>query len=135
MEFTINSTPNSGDIEYLTDKINQESIEFGHAYNFSLFIRDEDDVIIGGCNGSIIFGAIYTDQLWVDKRFRGSGIGRKIMEKVHDYARENGCTIATVATMSFQNARGFYEKLGYLVDFERSGYIMGSSMIMLKKFL
>ena len=135
MRFEINTSPSTRDIEYLTEKINQESMEFGSAYNFGLFVRDEHNTIIGGSNGSVVFGAIYTDQLWVKKEFRGTGLGRKIMEKIHDYARENGCTIATVATMSFQNARDFYEKLEYVVDFERSGYIMGSSMIFLKKNL
>ena len=135
MKFQINITPNQEDIEYLTEKINQESMEFGSAYNFGLFLYDANNTIIGGCNGSVIFGAIYTDQLWIDKKLRGTGLGRKIMEKVHDYGRENSCKIATVTTMSFQNARDFYEKLGYIVDFERSGYIMGSSMIFLKKNL
>jgi GNAT superfamily N-acetyltransferase len=135
MKFDINTTPNSLDIEYLTEKINQESPEFGSAYNFGLFVHDEDNRIIGGGNGSVVFGAIYTDQLWVDKKYRGTGLARKIMEKVHDYGRENGCKMATVTTMNFQNARNFYEKLGYTIDFERNGYTMGSSMIFLKKSL
>jgi ribosomal protein S18 acetylase RimI-like enzyme len=57
------------------------------------------------------------------------------MEGVHDYGRENGCSMATVATMSFQNAKAFYEKLGYVVDFERSGYTQNSSCIFLKRSL
>ena len=41
------------------------------------------------------------------------------MAQAHHYGRENECSIATVATMSFQDAKAFYEKLGYVVDFER----------------
>jgi hypothetical protein len=37
--------------------------------------------------------------------------------------------------MSFQGAREFYEKLGYVVDFERTGYTKNSSMLFMKKEL
>jgi hypothetical protein len=43
------------------------------------------------------------------------------MEAVHSYGLKSGCSMATVTTMSFQDAKAFYEKLGYVVDFERSG--------------
>ena len=68
-------------------------------------MRDENQKIIAGCNGSIIFGVVYTDQLWVNPSYRKSGIGRDIMEKVHQYARSVGCAKATVNTMDFQNSR------------------------------
>jgi GNAT superfamily N-acetyltransferase len=135
MRLDISITPNQEDIEYLTDKINQESMEFGSAYNFGFFLRDEKNNIIAGCNGSVIYGSIYTDQLWVDHDHRNKGLGRQLMEAVHNYGIENGCKIATVTTMSFQKARQFYEKLGYKIDFERKGYIMESSAIFLKKLL
>jgi ribosomal protein S18 acetylase RimI-like enzyme len=57
------------------------------------------------------------------------------MEKVHDYGRESGCMMATVATMSFQGATKFYKKLGYTIDFERAGYTKNASCIFLKKNL
>jgi hypothetical protein len=37
--------------------------------------------------------------------------------------------------MSFQNAKGFYEKLGYKIDFIRNGYVQGGSMISMRKNL
>ena len=129
------STPASVDIDFLTQKINQETPEFGEAYPFSFFVRDENNQIIAGCNGSIIFGSIYTDQLWVHPEHRGKGLGHKLMAQVHDYCRENQCAMATVATMSFQGPKAFYEKLGYVVDFERAGYTQNSSCIFLKRSL
>ncbi len=116
-------------------KINQETPAFGSAYPFAFFIRDESNQIIAGCNGSVVFGAIYTDQLWVHPDHRNKGLGHQLMTQVHDYGREHGCTMGTVATMSFQAAKTFYEKLGYVVDFERSGYAQGSSCIFLKRSL
>ncbi len=133
IEFT--STPQSSEIDFLTQKINQETSEFGSAYPFAFFIRNEVGEIIAGCNGSVVFGGIYTDQLWVRPDYRGSGLGLKLMKQVHDYGLKLGCQIATVSTMSFQGANAFYEKLGYVVDFERNGYVNGSSCLFLRKDL
>lgn len=135
MKIQHTSTPESTDIDFLTQKINQETPGFGAAFPFAFFIRDKNNKTIAGCNGFIIFGAVYTDQLWVDPDYRKSGLGHKLMMQVHDYGRKNGCTMATVATMSFQGAKTFYEKLGYVVDFERVGYTKDSSCIFLRRDL
>jgi len=129
------STPASPDIDFLTQKINQETPEFGEAHPFAFFIRDDKNQIIAGCNGSVIFGSIYTDQLWVHPGSRKKAVGHKLMEAVHDYGRKSECNMATVATMSFQGAKTFYEKLGYVSDFERPGYTQNSSCIFLKRSL
>ena len=129
------STPSSEGIDFLTQKINKETPEFGEAHPFAFFVRDEHNQIIAGCNGSIIFGSIYTDQLWVHPDHRKNGLGHQLMEAVHDYGRKSGCAMSTVATMSFQGAKAFYEKLGYLSDFERHGYTRGSRCIFLKRSL
>lgn len=133
IEFT--TSPMATDIDFLTQKINQETPEFGEAHPFAFFIRDEKNQIIAGCNGSVIFGSIYTDQLWVHPDHRKNGLGYQLMEAVHDYGSKSGCTMATVATMNFQGAKAFYKKLGYVVDFERPGYTQNSSCIFLKRSL
>ena len=63
MKIAHTPTPTSADIDFLTQKINQETPEFGEAHPFAFFIRDEKNQIMAGCNGSVIFGSIYTDQL------------------------------------------------------------------------
>jgi GNAT superfamily N-acetyltransferase len=128
-------TPTSADIDFLTHKINQETPDFGAAYPFAFFIRAEHGQIIAGCNGSVVFGSIYTDQLWVQQEYRSTGLGHKLMAAVHEYGLGVGCTMATVATMSFQGAREFYEKLGYTVDFARSGYSNNSRCLFMQKEL
>ncbi|KJV56979.1 GNAT family N-acetyltransferase [Orientia tsutsugamushi] len=129
------STPASADIDFLTQKINQETPEFGEAHPFAFFIRDDKSQIIAGCNGSVIFGSIYTDQLWVHPEHRKNGFVHQLMEALHDFGRRSGCSMATVATMNFQGAKTFYEKLGYVSDFERQGYTQNSSCIFLKRSL
>ena len=128
-------SPSNKDIDFLTQKINEETPNFGKAYPFAFFIRDKNDNIIAGCNGSVIFGAIHTDQLWVHPNHRKQGLGKRLMESVHNYGQEVECTMATVATMSFQGAVKFYKDLGYQVEYGRTGHTKGESFIFLKKEL
>jgi len=129
------SSPDNKDIDFLTQQINEETPERKGAFPFAFFIHDDNGNIIAGCNGSVIFGSIYTDQLWVHRNYRHQGLGQKLMEQAHEYGRQNMCRMATVATMSFQNARVFYEQLGYICDFERQGYSDGASCVFLRKEL
>lgn len=131
-KFEIIQNPSSKDLDFLTQKINEETTAYGSAYPFAILVRDEKKSIIAGCNGSIVFGSIYTDQLWVQPAYRKKGLGRQLMEAVHTFGRQQGCTLATVATMSFQ-VPNFYQKLGYKVDFSRQGYHKGSTCIFLSK--
>lgn len=129
-------TPDNQDLDFLTKMINQETTDFGVVDPVAFFVKNRENQIIAGCNCYIIFGAIHIDQLWVHPDYRKQGLGRSIMEKVHDYGRELNCSMATVATMSFLvNARNFYEKLNYKSDFERFGYTAGASYIFYKKNL
>lgn len=133
IEFTLQ--PKAEDTEFLSQKIIQETPGFEEVSPFAFFIRDEEGGIIAGCNGYLLFGAIYTDQLWVHPGYRKGGLGRQLMTRVHDYGLEKGCAMATVGTMTFQGAQAFYEKLGYGVDFEQAGYARNSSMLSLKRGL
>lgn len=57
------------------------------------------------------------------------------MEQVHEYGKKQDCSMATICTMSFQNAVSFYKKLGYTLDFERQGYTKDASCLFLRKDL
>ncbi|WCR53022.1 MAG: hypothetical protein PG981_000044 [Wolbachia endosymbiont of Ctenocephalides orientis wCori] len=126
--------PDSKDIAFLSKMISEEAIDKGASSQFAFFMRDEEQ-IIAGCSGCIMYGSIYTDLLLVHPDYRKKGLGRMLMEKVHIYGKEMHCTIATVATMSFQDAREFYENLGYECDFERHGYVDDATCVFLKKVL
>lgn len=143
IEYTKNPTVN--DINFITNKINQETPEYGEVFPFAFFIKSpnlkvltnksDGAGIIAGANGFVLYGAIYIDQLWVNKDHRSQGIARKIMDKIHEFGRLKKCKIATIQTMSFQSTQLFYEKLGYVQDFERTGYINGSKCIFMSKIL
>jgi ribosomal protein S18 acetylase RimI-like enzyme len=133
LEFT--SSPKSEYLDFLTKQINQETPQYGTAYRFAFNIKDNSGQVIAGLNGSVIYNTIYTDQLWVHPAHRKKGLGNKLMEAVHTYGINSKCSFASVSTMSFQGALGFYKKMGYLVDFERYGYTSNSCCYFLVKKL
>ncbi len=134
LSFEITENPNSQDLDFLTQKINEEAGNHGSAHPFAIFIRDKIGKILAGCNGSVFFGSIYTDQLWVHPAYRKKGVGRALLEKVHEYGKKHGCTLTTVATMNFQ-APQFYQKLGYQVEFTRLGLKDNISVLFMRKDL
>lgn len=135
MKIVLERNSQKSDIDFLTKKINEETDQYGQADPFAFFVRDNEEKIIAGANGFILYGTIHIDQLWVDKKYRKKGLGRKIMDQIHDLGRSEGCNIASVQTMSFQNAVNFYQKLGYILDFKRFDYIKDSCCIFMKKNL
>lgn len=135
MNIEFSRSPRHQDIDFLTQRINEASPNHEPAYCFAFFIRDGNGEIIAGCNGSVVFGSIYTDQLWVHPDYRKRGLGQKLMNAVHAYGQEHGCHMATVSTMDFQNAQSFYERLGYGIDFKRTGHSNNATCIYLKKTL
>lgn len=135
MQIVRNTSPSEQEIEFISEKLKSETPDYGPAYPYAFFMKDDHGEILGACSGEAMFGGIHTNQLWVHPDYRGKGYGRKLMENVHEYGREIGCNIATVVTMSFQGAHEFYEKLGYHCDFEQLGYANGAKCLFLRKIL
>ena len=70
----------------------------------------------------------------MDKELRSQGFGTKLVSAAEKLGRDRKCSFATLTTMSFE-ARPFYEKLGYSVEFIRDGYENNTTMIFLRKSL
>jgi GNAT superfamily N-acetyltransferase len=74
----------------------------------------ENGKIIGGTVCNFDWGWLYFDNVWIDERQRGRGLGRVIMEASETYAAERGIQSAFLFTTGFQ-AKPFYESIGYEV--------------------
>ena len=62
-------------------------------------------------NGSKV---AYISDIAVDSSFEGQGIGRILLHKAEDWAREQGCSLLTLYVFSDNSrARKVYEKLGF----------------------
>ena len=56
----------------------------------------------------------YIEDMIVDKRLRGSGVGTRLMEYAESLARREGCTHLALDTGFYrEQARNFYRKVGF----------------------
>ena len=88
-----------------------------------IFLVSDNDGIDGFLNANIVeknskftgFKRILMiEQLGVTKKSQKSGIGRQLMEKAEQIAKEKGCTMLVLDVWGFnENAIGFYEHLGF----------------------
>jgi ribosomal protein S18 acetylase RimI-like enzyme len=101
---------------------------------FSIFIKDAKDKVVGGASGTILYGSLYIDSLWIAKTLRHQGWGTKLMNEAEKIGIENSALFVTLNTMDWE-ALPFYQKLGYSIEFTREGYAKDSKMFMLRKTL
>jgi ribosomal protein S18 acetylase RimI-like enzyme len=121
----------------LYNKISEEAHkakQLSPIFPFSIFIKDQDENVKGGISGTIFYGSLYVDSLWVDKTIRHQGWGTQLMVAAEKVGKQQGAKFATLNTMDWE-ALPFYQKLGYSIEFTREGYEKNSKMFMLRKIL
>lgn len=89
-----------------------------------LFLRSEDNAVVGGLLGHTLFRWMYIAKLWVGEAYRGDGSGSRLMQAAEALARERSCLGIFVDTFEYQ-ARPFYEKHGFTVFGTLEGYPPG----------
>lgn len=137
LHISFESNPKASDIEILADGIKayaKEKKALTPWDYFAFFIRDQDNTIMGGCDGNALYGCLYIDQLWVSEPIRHSGWGSKLIHAALDYGKKRGCTFANVDTMDWE-ALAFYQKLGFTVELERTGFHKNSVSYSLRREL
>lgn len=119
MKIDLTTTPTSEDAEFISKGL----VQFNHTQapdleaetsplNFSVFARNDEDVIIGGLRAVCFWNTLHVELLWVSEPFRNTGIGTDLLKKAEGFALHNGYELALLESTSWQ-ARSFYEKLGY----------------------
>ena len=106
----------------------------GNGRPLVIAIRDASGTVIGGLCGNTSRRWLFTHLLLVPETLRGQGLGKKIMNMAEDEAVSRGCIGGWLDTFEFQ-ARGFYEKLGYVCFGEIQDYPPGFSRFFMKKQL
>lgn len=102
--------------------------------SFSFSCLDKDKNFVAGIKGTLIYGCLCVDTLWVSEDFRGQNYGTLLMSKAENLERERNCNFMNLCTTDWQ-AKPFYEKLGFKLEFVRSGYDKDSELYYLKKDL
>lgn len=141
--FTITDQPASADMAYIRQRIKEFNDDVS-AYHRSarptgkqplaIFMYDEGGQLVGGLVASIYWGWLDVNELWIADGWRGQGYGRRVMAMAEAAAVEGDCQLAQVKTWDFQ-ARGFYEKLGYVVVGRLVDYPPGRTFFWLRKAL
>ncbi len=95
---------------------------FSKQEDYGIFLADKGDVIVGwvAWSKSHLFVSpttrIHIEGLVVDKKFRGEGIGRKLMNQVEVFAQEiSPCIIDLTSGLrrAKDGSHDFYKSLGY----------------------
>lgn len=95
---------------------------------------DDAKQMMGVLTADLYWDWLYIDELWVDEKYRGTGLGKSLMGKAEEYAKINSCTGLWLWTQDWQ-AAGFYEHLGY-EEFTRFPDLpKGHHRLGLRKFL
>ena len=92
-----------------------------HFKEFSLSLMGKGGKWAGGLIGCTYWNSLFIDVLWVDRKYRGLGLGRQLVEWAEREARKKNCTLAHLSTHSLQSP-GFYRRLGYKVFGQLKGY-------------
>jgi GNAT superfamily N-acetyltransferase len=135
-QLTVEDEPEAAALEALPQALEDfnESQWPGHApwRPLGIFIRDAE-TIVAGLSGETYCGWLVVKYLWVRDDLRRCGVGRELMAQAEARATERGCHSAWLDTFGFQ-ARGFYEKLGY-VEFGTLDYLPMHKRHFMKKLL
>ena len=75
-------------------------------------VRADSGELIAGFSGHTWGGACVVTHLWVDRHYRGRGIGQTVLQSAEAEALRRNCAHLILASHSFQAPR-FYERLGY----------------------
>jgi GNAT superfamily N-acetyltransferase len=89
--------------------------------HLSCIARDASGHAIAGAVGRTWGKNVELQQIWLPESLRKSGLGTRLLFEFEAAAKNRGCSLCYLETWTFQ-ARGFYEKNGYAVVLEVSGY-------------
>lgn len=103
--------------------------------NFDKKIKNEKGEIIAGIISRMYcWNCIYVDTLWVSEKYRGKGIGEKLLKEVEKEASINKVYLIHLDTFDFQ-AKDFYERYGYEVFGVLNDCPENHTRYFMKKFL
>ena len=98
------------------------------------FVAMDKQDFAGAVAVAVFWGALHIKYVYVTEKYRDQGLGTRLMEYAFLYGKKNQCPFAFLETMSFQ-ALEFYERLGFSLEFTRTGFSHGTSFHYLRKDL
>lgn len=95
---------------------------------------DGTNRIVGGLVIDIAYGSLFLRRLWVEPSWRRLGWGRKLILRAESLAKEKGCAFALAHVMDWEDVP-FFQKLGYSIESQVSGFQSDARMFRIRKEL
>jgi GNAT superfamily N-acetyltransferase len=121
LEFEIKSSHPVSDLNYIRSGILEynkeclgENIQYSDPEPVTIIVKDDNGQKIAGAFGYAYLNVFTVEGLFIEKPFRGQGLGRKISKMLQDEAEKRNCHTATLETFSFAHTKTFYKKIGVL---------------------
>jgi GNAT superfamily N-acetyltransferase len=124
MEFNTVESPSKELIDFFDKRIEEFNVvrwEIKEKVPLVVKVTNDAGVIVAGAAGKTFGTWLLLDNLWVNESLRGQDIGSKILAKMELASKERGCRYVLLETLDFQ-ARPFYEKYGYRVQWVQNNY-------------
>ena len=99
---------------FLAERIyefNAKSTDYNDGESFAATEKDSQGEIVAGVSGYTWAKCCYITYLWVHEDRRGTGLGTALVKLSEDRAKSRGCTIAMVASHSFQAPKFYPESV------------------------
>jgi GNAT superfamily N-acetyltransferase len=137
LTLSIDDDPSPQDVDFVENSLRQYNLLHAPADNYrplQIFLRSEENTLLGGLLGETYWGWLHISILWIDESVRKQGYGRQMIQKAEQEAVRRGCHAVHLDTMSFQ-ALPFYAGLGYTVFGTLNDLPAGHKRIFLMKVL
>ncbi len=124
MNIEVVDNPESELVSFLDEKIaefNWAHWEVSERKALAVKLCDENGQVIAGAAGRTFGDWLMINTLWVAESLRGQNVGSQLLDKMEVAAKARGCNKALLDTLNFQ-AKPFYEKHGYQVQWMQQGY-------------
>lgn len=115
MNIELIETPSETDVARIYEGLhafNLQHIPNLNEISLGLFIRNNNEEIVGGAVAVILPSVMQIKYLWLAEDIRGQGIGKDLMQRLENEARIRGLQSIALETYTFQ-ASEFYTKLGF----------------------
>ena len=109
------------EIEQKIEEFNLAHWEITERKPVVIEVRGEKNELLAGAAGRTFGYWLLIDNIWVSESLRGKSMGSQLLTELEKAAIARGCKFSLLDTLGFQ-ARPFYEKFGYKVQWTQENY-------------
>ncbi len=104
-----------------------------HEYKF--VARNDNNQVVGILDLKVEANVAYLENILVGNQFRKQGIGKKLMMRAEEFAKDKSCTKIWLDTDEDWEAAKFYKRMGFEVTGTHENHYFGKKALIFTKFL